>query len=94
MLNPDSLTLARLQASLSRDDLAARAAAIGRAWLTAHDDDNPQLQQDMRIYIDRAELGELPDADLPLTSPYLSWLAQALDTTVLRLVDQPLPVHA
>jgi hypothetical protein len=93
VLHPLSFTQARLNAGLSRDDLAARAAAIGHRDLDRYPpgDHHEYLREDLREYINLAERGDLHDDNtLPTLHPYIRWLAQATDTTVLRLIDQPL----
>jgi len=95
MLNPTSLINARLDARMTVDDLSARAAAIGHRW---HDTYGPEterdtLREDLTAYIQMGELGEVADPDslhwLPPTHPYISWLAEALDVSVLNLIDMP-----
>src|SRR4051812_45529528 len=80
VLNPDSLFLARATAGMSRDDLAARAAAIGHSHVTG--DAHEFLRQDLREYVELAEHDQLEDLDeLPPTHPYIAWFAQALGTS-------------
>ena len=56
IVNPESLTAARLRAGLSRDELAARAATVGHHWLSAHqpDDERGPLREDLHAYVELA----------------------------------------
>jgi len=96
MLHPTSLTNARLDAGMTVDDLSARVAAIGHSW---HDRYGPEterdtLREDLTAYIQMGELGQVADPEslfwLQPTHPYISWIAEALDVSVLTLIDMPM----
>jgi hypothetical protein len=96
VINSDSLTEARWLAGMTVDELTARAAAIGHASIEDFErsfgptDEHEFLREDLAQIVELAELDELGEPDwLPANHPYLRWFAEALDTSVIRLIDIP-----
>jgi len=73
--------------------LSEAVARIGHTWLDRMDPEGERgtLREDLEHYIVHAELGAVADTGsdwfLPPAHPYISWLAEALDSTPRQLFD-------